>query len=88
MLVELLVRAGRLAAKTGDVAAARERFERVLSLTTGRKEQVKERGQAALELARLTNETARACALLAEARVVDETRVEATALLASRCAGQ
>jgi tetratricopeptide (TPR) repeat protein len=88
MLAELLVRAGRLAVRTGDVAAARERFERVLAVTTGRKEQVKERGQAALELARLTNETAQACALLAEAKAVDETRVEATALLASRCAGR
>ena len=88
MLAGLLVRAGRLAVRTGDVAGARGQLERALSVTTGRKEQVKERGQAALELARLTNETAQACALLAEAKQADETRVEAAALEASRCEGQ
>ena len=87
LLAGLLVRAGQLAVKTGDAAGGRRWFERGLSATTGHNEQVKERGAAALGLARLTNEPAQACALLAEARAAGDPNGEAAGLQATLCPG-
>ena len=88
-LAGLLVRAGQLAARTGDDAGARGWFERALSVTTGRKGQVREHGAAALGLARLVaaTEPDRACALLTEAQaeLADDRKGEAAGLSATVC---
>ncbi|MBL9101206.1 MAG: protein kinase [Myxococcales bacterium] len=88
-LPALLVRAGQLAARTGDPARARGWLERCLSLTTGRIDQADAHASAALELARLLApaDPTRACALLTAARsaLPEPRKSEAAALATTAC---